>query len=514
MKQLFSRRDVRSVYWFVGICSLLLSAWLGLRHETINNDGVCYIMSAKEYGVSGLSAAMHICGQAKWPLYSVLIHYVAKVTFLSEINAALLLNAGLTLISVLAFVAVVRELGANKRVMWLAAFVILFAHQFNSVREYIIRDHGFWAFYLVSMLCLLRFLYSRNWLQALGFGVSIGIATLFRIEGAVFLALLPLLALTCGGTWKQRAYDVLKLHSMTCIMAGLILLWMIAHPAASVERLGRVAELTHQAANALSIIVSRYQHSVTMLGKFVLPSQALRDAGTMWFVAVAVMYVINIVNNLSWAATAVVLYAWLSGVTRQFSRPAKLVLFGYLAVNIFVTALFYAEHMFLSKRYLIAMTLVLLCWVPFALEQLLSVATSVRARALGQLAMAVMVASCLGVFLGLGPNKAYIRDAGAWVAQNVPATAKFYSNDKLLAFYSQQYGNAVFSEMRINRNIQAMVQGKLQNYDYAALRSGREADDRLSVVLNEMHASVTKTFMNKRGDNVTIYKIPRRKLRS
>ena len=514
MKPSCSRAEARHIYISAGICSLLFSIWIAMRDTIINNDGVCYVLSAREYGVSGLSAAMHLCGQAMWPLYSVLIYYFSRLTFLSEIHAALVMNAGFTLISVVSFLAIVRLLGATRRVMWLAAFVILFAHQFNSVREYIIRDHGFWAFYLLSMFFLLRFMAERRWYQAVAFSVSLLIATLFRIEGAVFLAVLPFLCLLNGQDWKQRGYDFLRLNAVTLTIVALLLVWMIAHPADSIHRLGRVAELVYQSGNALQVIADRYHHNVAMLGQYVLPNEALRDAGVLWVVSVIVLYVINVVSNLSFAATALVVYAWLTGVTAYFARSARLTLFGYLAVNVFVTAIFFAEHLFLSKRYLIAMTLVFLLWVPFALDKLLRAGASLRVRALGQLAMAVMLVSCMGVLLGLGASKLYIREAGDWLAQHVPANARLYSNDKLLAFYSGQYGNNVFRVMEVNRDIQAMVQGKLHEYDVAALRSGREEDDRLAVVLNEMHAQVVKKFMNKRGDNVVIYNIPRSKMRS
>ena len=75
--------------------------------------------------------------------------------------------------------------------MWLAAGVILLSHELNSVREYIIRDHGFWTFYLSSLFFLLRFFKKPIKSYALGFSLSLAIATLFRVEGSLFLLFLP-----------------------------------------------------------------------------------------------------------------------------------------------------------------------------------------------------------------------------------------------------------------------------------------------------------------------------------
>ena len=82
--------------------------------------------------------------------------------------------------------------------MWFALGVILLSHQFNSVRQYIVRDHGFWAFYLVSLYFLLKYVEDVSWKNALAWSASLLMATLFRIEGAIFLLTLPCCVLFSG----------------------------------------------------------------------------------------------------------------------------------------------------------------------------------------------------------------------------------------------------------------------------------------------------------------------------
>ena len=59
----------------------------------------------------------------------------------------------------------------------------------------VIRDHGYWAFYLTS--CLLFFKsYNKPTINILVFFLcSVTLATLFRAEGLILLALFPLIAL-------------------------------------------------------------------------------------------------------------------------------------------------------------------------------------------------------------------------------------------------------------------------------------------------------------------------------
>ena len=182
------------VYLFAICASILLSLWISSHQVIINPDAICYISSAEIIGKSGLQAAMQLCGQAKWPIYSILIYGLAHVSHFSYPIAAYTLNGFFSLISIVLFILVVKELGGSQRVLWLAALTILLSYGFNDVREYIIRDHGFWAFYLLSLFLLLNYFRRPNWVTALFWNMSIILATLFRLEGAIFLFLLPFLS--------------------------------------------------------------------------------------------------------------------------------------------------------------------------------------------------------------------------------------------------------------------------------------------------------------------------------
>lgn len=503
-----SPQKIRKIYLFAGMISIALSCWVSMHQGIINPDAICYLLGADKVGQSGVHAAMQLCGQASWPFYSALIYVFSKLSFLSLTASAYFLDGLFTLVSVLTFIAIVQALGGNRRVLMLAAFVILSAHQFNAVREYIIRDHGFWAFYLLSLLFLLRYLRDARLVNALGFGVSMMIAVLFRIEGAVFLAVLPFLVFLNGGTLRKRIAGFLQLNIVA--LAALVVggLWLAMHPQESVEKMGRVPELINQMTNGLLIAAQHFQATKSALVQFVLPHEAARDAGMVWAAALFVLFFLNIISNLSFAATALIIYAWVAGVGANFSRAGKLVLWGYLLINTMIGALFFVERLFFSKRYLIAMTLVLLLWVPFALDHLLRDRSEKRLRYAAFFVMGVFFASSFGVVMNTGTSKIFVRDAGNWLASNLPHDAKLYSNDLQLAYYSRHYGDKIYSEMGVNRNVDAALQHHLQEYDYAALRSNIK-DQRVAEWMRMQHARVIKEFRNKHGDNVVIYQVPR-----
>src|SRR3990167_11313762 len=105
----FHATNVWQIYFFASVCSILLSAWAAFKTDVINPDAICYLQSAQTLS-QGLSSAIHVCGQAQWPFYSVLIFGIAHLTHFSYLAAAYSLDAFFSLISIIAFIAIVRLL--------------------------------------------------------------------------------------------------------------------------------------------------------------------------------------------------------------------------------------------------------------------------------------------------------------------------------------------------------------------------------------------------------------------
>lgn len=189
MNSAFDNNNQKSpfaIYCFAALSSLLLSAWVAYREVLINPDAICYLQSAAVIGAGGLRKAMNLCPQAQWPFYSFLIFILSYSTHFPAQLSAYLWDGLFTAISVVSFIAITRQLGANQRVLWLSAGVILLAHQFNSIRQYLIRDHGFLAFYLLSLYFFISYIKTPRWGSALAWGLSLLMATLF--SATVFLS--------------------------------------------------------------------------------------------------------------------------------------------------------------------------------------------------------------------------------------------------------------------------------------------------------------------------------------
>lgn len=498
-----SQRDNR-LYLFAVLASLALSFWISMHETVINPDAICYLYGAEEFGKSGVRATMQLCPQAIWPFYSMLIYGLTQLTHLSYTSAAFTLDAMLTSISVLLFIAIIKELGGSRRVMWLAAFVILFAHEFNSVRQYIIRDHGYWVCYLASFWMLLRYYTNPRFITALLWSAILLVGTLFRIEGAIFLLVMPFTVwLYSSIPWKTRLKFFFQLNTLTIVICLLLGVWLLGHSEAAMNKLGRVGEVPNQLQHGAAMVWSKYTSTQASVTQNVLTKVSARDAGLVVFLTLLAWYAVNVINNLSWIFALLVGYAWYSNAVR-FTAQARIVIISYLVVNLAVTAGFFAENLFLAKRYLIALSLIFMLWVPFALEKLWK-----SKNKLGFfLATLLIFMSSLGGFVHFGADKEYIRQAGGWLEKNVPANAKLYANDYQLMYYSQHFGTSIFTKIHEYVDVDVIAHDKWKEYDYLALMVSKEKDDKAALVMQEIHLRPLQIFINNKGTRIYIYKIP------
>jgi hypothetical protein len=499
-------RDV-SIYLTAALISLLLAFDGSLRATVVNADGICYLQSAATIASSGLHAAMQVCGQAQWPFYSLLIYGLAAVSQFSLIHAAFILNGLFSLITVLTFIYLVSLFDAKQTVLWFAAGAILLLHEFNSVREYIIRDHGFWAFYLISVVLLIKYLRKPTIFVAIAWSAALVIATLFRVEGVIFLLLLPLTALLQPISWQQRLQQFIELNLVTLLVGILALFYAFSHhqPTHDVSRFN---ELTFQVQHGFQVLVQTYNAKADALAAAILNGYSARDAKLLFGLLLTAWYGVSVITNLS-VIFAVLFGFSLSKKLLPLDSASKKVFAGYILINVLITAPFLVEYLFLSKRYLLAMSLLLLVWVPFALAALWEKRQYSRWPV--GLAVILIVASALGGIIDFGYSKRYIHDAGFWLANNTPANALIYSNDLQVMYYSGHFGNSVFNKAREFADLSSLSADKWQQYDYLAVHvDARDPKDKLA--LAQMPLAPSKVFANSRGDSILIYVRPHKEI--
>jgi hypothetical protein len=484
------------LYFIAAVLSILCSVWVSSQEILINPDGICYLQSAAAMK-NGIHFAMHLCDQAKWPLYAWLIAKLVSFTQLSYVHAAYTLNGLFSLLTVLFFIRILSflTLSPGERssqshsscILFLGALVILLAHEFNAVKSYIIRDHGFWAFYLLSILTLLYYFRERQWRYAFAWSVSSVIATLFRIEGAIFLVAIPWIAwLEMNVTLITRIKTFLQLNTFVIIASIFVFgVFLVYQPHLS----GRLSELQFQLFHGLTILKQNFQLKSAGLAQAVLSENGVRDAAPVLFITLFIWYFYSVIVNLSLVYTVLLIYAWAKKLVVA-TYATRLVLWSYVFLNVLVTAVFLGQNMFLSKRYLLALSLTLMLWVPFTLYRFLQQWPQ-RKWPLIVATVFIFIASLGGLF-DFGYSKQYVREAGQWLENHVPKNAKLYSNDLQLMYYSKHFGNQLFIKSTLR---------KYNDYDYIALRGNQKSN-----FFQEIKLIPIQIFQNKRGDQVRIYR--------
>ncbi len=504
-----AQRPSRRVAIIATILSVALSLWAALKTSVINPDGICYLQSAAAMK-HGLMYATHLCDQAKWPLYSMLIFAVTQFTHATPLIAAYTLNAIFSLITVLAFIKIVDALTTKKRIVWLALGVILLASEFNTLRSDIVRDHGFWAFYLLSLFFFLKIFHSHatchyreggndtlrgnDIVYALMWGLTIIIASLFSIEGIMLLLLLPFVSLIdMRQTFSARIKRFLQLNIITIVGIVVLLCWSFFHPLS----LSRFSEIQFQLQHGFTQLIDAFQQSAHALSTHVLNEYSARDAKIILVGMFISWYVINVASSVSLIYAVLIVYAWIKKLAR-LDVGARLTLIAYISVNVLITAIFLVDNLFITERYLIALSLVLMVWVPFAIDNLIMQWQSRKWPLLLTIFFILMYG--LSGVVSFGYSKKYIREAGDWLMLNTSPSAKIYSNDYQVLYYANHLGNEIFSKGHAFENLKTIADGKWHQYDYLALRVGHNE----SSIFDGMPVAV---FHNKRGDQVRIYRV-------
>lgn len=488
------RHSRQAVYLAAAFFSIVLSCWASLRAYVINPDAICYLQSAEAMADS-FQSAIHLCAQAKWPWYSALIYAVSKLSTFSYLISAQVIDGVFSFMTVMAFLLIVNTLTTSTRVLWFAALSILLLHEFNAVREYIIRDHGFWAFYLFSIFFLLRYVRHSRGLDAIFWSVSMLLASLFRIEGMIFLLFTPFfIALVSDQPFTRRLKEFFQLNVLLIVGMVFLISWLMLHPD---QYLGRLPEIKQHVLQAVSHVTERFQQNKATVAQHLLSEYATHDAGVLLFLWMTVWYFWSVINNLSLVYAVMVAYAWLRV---RFDFSVNRVLWNYVFLNVLITAVFLAENMFLSKRYLLALSLTLLVWVPFALNRL----WENRRQAFYVVIILMAMFSVSGIF-DFGYSKKYIRDAGEWLRKNTPSDAKIYSNNLQVMYYTQRFGNTIFIKEKEFSHL-VLQESEREKFDYLALRLNRTKDQDDTQLIKEL-GTPAEVFANKRGDRVSIYKI-------
>lgn len=486
----------------------MVSAWVIATADIVNNDGLLYLSAAERIDAGDWAAARALYG---WLFYPWLIAIASAFTGLGYEASAHVIDAAMAAVMVFAFISVVRELGGDRKVELMAAFVILFHPYLNDSRAEILRDHGYWALYLLATLYFLKCYRNPSWRNALAWSSLMAVATLFRIEGCVILLVLPLLLLLKGGVTPSIRFQAFgRAYTLNALALGAVIIWAAVAPDFT-EQAGRLLDPLRNLNQLWNSLGASFETKAARLNDAVLTGYTDQYAVPALLAVMLLILVDKLIRTLS------PLYAILPLFRRFrkrliFPRGAPAILASLCALHLLSAVVFLVPHYYLSGRHVVAASLTLLLTAPFALASVHDqwVQRDRRSRR-GRWSFAIIAAALVfmtadGLLSVGGTSKRYIRDAGAWLQEHVSPESRLYSNHRKVLFYG---GRPLVFDGPAKETLPDnwIADHAWRSYDYIAIW---EPDERVDIAerLAEVAAfELLASFANEDGDRVLIFAV-------
>ncbi len=464
-------RETLPIYAGTALLGLLLSLWQIHNTPQINHDAVYYLLA-----LQGDTASIEQIGN--WLFYPYLIEGVSLALGLEPEQAAQVLNILLDTLLVLAFLRLIEILGGSRSALLWAALLVLSLPYLNDNRAEIIRDHGYWAFTLVAIIAYLRLFREFSWKNLLLWNLAMITATLFRVEGAVFLAFMPLgLLLNTAQPWPLRLRCTGK-ALLPVVAIGLAFALAMAFSGSFQNRLA--AAITN-AGGLLSIFTETVPRKAALLQRGVLPQFSQSTAEIMIYLGVIYSIAKDLFSSLSWLYFGILLLRrWFPA--ENLPGEARRVIGLYAAISFLVLFLHGAQHFVMVSRYTLALALVLLVIVVFSLEEL---QRKVRENPRLKPRM-VVIAICIALLfadslISSAKPKVYILDAARWAQENLPDGARVLTDyhGERVGYYSNKNNDKHYVFLRYRPGTTPV-----EEYDYAFVRTRKgKANSKLQQLL-------------------------------
>lgn len=447
-----SRYSINQLHFVFIALALLFSAWINyIQHGWINGDCVIYFEAARLFSLGEWKAGLDIWG---WPFFSLLIAGIHKTSGLSIQFSAQILNTILFGIATASFLQLIREAGGKKAAL-VSGGLILLGSQYivGDILSMLLRDQGFWAFFLTSLVFLVRYAKAFRISDALLWQVSIMLATLFRIEGIIYLALLPFTLLVITPS-RIKLKALLHAHSLN-ILAGIGLLTSMLILGLKTTELGRLQEVF-----TLDIYQQLTQKLFTqadIMAEFVLGDYLDEFAVSSLLIAFAFIMIMKI-----FSATGIIntILSILAIIVKPalIAKPAKTILNVAILISLLNMFLIITKVFVLSGRYVIAMSLILMVYTAFYMAYLFErYQIGWPANKIGRGILWIIPASLLiGLISNLLPKPTgfnHEQEAISWLkAHNINNQEVFFDSARLRYYAGAPYigtgGNYVLNAVR------------------------------------------------------------------
>ncbi|PKO47685.1 MAG: hypothetical protein CVU29_02250 [Betaproteobacteria bacterium HGW-Betaproteobacteria-22] len=494
----------------IGLLTLIagLIAWrvMYIQHGWINDDSTLYFEVAKRFSAGEWRQGFELYSWSFYPLIIAALHQVSNVNL--HVSAQIL-AVGFYCITAFSLSKLIQLAGGDKLAI-LCGNLLLFSSTYitGDVFAMLLRDQGFWAFFLVSLVFFIRYTRDCRLQDALLWQASIIVATLFRVEGIAYAFFLPIILLAQSATFKTRLVHLIKINLLHLSLIIVLIIAFFLENSLNASHLGRLNEIISLfSVDDSGVINPSFAQKSAIYGKEVLGKflDGYASLGlTITLISVVAIKCFKVAGGL----TSLLIIA---ARGRLFTLPkpdAQKVLLAACAIAILNAAVIISRSFVLSSRYVIAFGFLMMIFAALYGASVIRAAQHKQTRTKWQLILILL--SVVLISAGLIKNLANKR-ADYNYEQQAVAWAKQYSNDHDMIYYDnarlRYYAGAPWAGREGDTHIPALLEKmKSEPKPYTCLLLRAEADEpeKLNQMLSIPEYREIKRFTNKSGNRVLV----------
>lgn len=496
--------DQRLITWLT-LAGTLLGLWIAvMQHGWVNSDGTLYLEVARRLAEGDWQGGLKLY---KWPLFSWLTAQLHLLTGLRLDNAARLLTTLAFGVTTWGFLSLIKEAGGRRETL-LAGAALLFSSPYivGDVLPMIMRDQGYWAFYLLSLLYFMRYYRDARLVHALLWQGCAILATLFRVEALSLLLLLPLSLLFHPQTgWLERLRQTLLAYLLPLSAAAVLIAMALLLPSADIQhKLGRLPEAFRALVHVYHQISSGLPEKARLYGDLVLGSYLDGYAMKGLLLTLALALISKVAGTSTWLATALALGGKYCKAGRMAAH-ARTVFFWVAGINLLNLLVVLLTEFLLSGRFTISLAFIVLIFAAFSLAGLYRNWRERQAdrprAALLLLAVLLMTVWMIDNLIQRDATHGYEREAVIWVQQQVPRDARVYYDSPHLRYYASAPWAGRGSDWE--PDLPAFASMPLQ-YDYLVLHVKHKQLEKRSLLAQLQYYRIIKEFTAGNGDLIVV----------
>jgi hypothetical protein len=483
---------------------------LWIQHGWITNDSILYFEMARYFSVGDFTAAHAVEGYS-WGFYPALIGMVHAISGLTLQASANLLIIIFFMLLVSGLMRMVSIAGGNQWMQFYAVLLLLGSNYIvGNILPMASRDLGYWALLVHAVNQLILFYQHGLWKHAIYWQILAFIATLFRIEGAIQLLVLPVAGLFVSRSVPMNVKKFAQPYSLLIFSSLLapIVLWVMH---IGLEDLGRVKEIFNGLRDIELNFTQNLIHRIHVMRDVVI-GEAFEEYS--WFTFLLAYFSIATIKSLSVAGWGppLLVFSEKYSIRKSMQPVAYKVLLFWMFVSWVIGCLITFKVNLLSGRYVALFGFVLIVFSSFALYKLLHEQKNKISPAKKLVLILAAFTVLAGFISNIKPKAAdfyYEIDAVAYVKTKLPQGQQaLYASAKQRFYADAPYDGRIDYEWEYLEK--RIADGSIRQYAYVVIKHDDTPEEQAKLKHWQQQLigfQLDKTFYgHKRKKQLLVYK--------